>query len=366
MLLSEQEVLERAKNIRLLAMDVDGCLTAGEVILLNNGEEIKIWSVKDRMGFYMLKVSELPVKLAWITARESLQVQQRAEEIGIHYLFQKTIDKWQKLEDCSRQLGLKPEQVAFIGDDMVDLRCLSRVGLAACPPDSADPVKAVCHYQIKTPGGKGAIREMIELVIKAQGAWDKVVKVFAAGLILFCAGLTGCSSKMPQRDLSESPDQWIEKFTITETSSGLPVWVLNSGSAEIYNKQKRALLNEISIQFMKASKNKRDTNTTLGEAKKQQTQAARLSAPKGEVKLDSHDLSAWGGVEVHSDDGTVLYTEQLMFSSSQQKILSQSPVKIVRNDSIVIGEGLEATPDLSEVKIFRHEASISPRKIKLK
>jgi hypothetical protein len=99
---------------------------------------------------------------------------------------------------------------------------------------------------------------------------------------------------------------------------------------------------------------------------KQQTQAARLSAPKGEVKLDSHDLSAWGGVEVHSDDGTVLYTEQLMFSSSQQKILSQSPVKIVRNDSIVIGEGLEATPDLSEVKIFRHEASISPRKIKLK
>lgn len=364
--LNEKEVLERAKQVRLLAMDVDGCLTAGEIIVLNNGEEVKVWSVKDRMGFYMLKVSELPVKLAWITARESVQVQQRAEEIGIHFLFQRTIDKWQKLQDCAREMGIEPSQIAFIGDDMVDLRSLSRVGLSACPPDSAEPVRQASHYHIKTPGGKGAIREMIEMIIKAQGAWDKVIKVFATVAILFMVGLSACSSKLPQTDLSEMPDQWIEKFRITETSNGLPVWVLNSGSAEIYNKQKRAQLEDIHIQFMNASKKKRPSTTSLDEAKKKQTMAAHLSAPKGEVKLDTHDLTAWGGVEVKGEDGTTLYTDRLMFSATRQLILTQSPVKIVKNDSILMGEGLEATPDLSEVKIFRHEAEIYPKKLQFK
>ena len=82
--------------------------------------------------------------------------------------------------------------------------------------------------------------------------------------------------------------------------------------------------------------------------------------------MDSRDLEAWGGVEVEAEDGTILFTERLLYSASKQKILTESPVRIVRKDSILIGEGLEASPDLSTVKIFRHEASIYPKEIPLK
>lgn len=360
------DVLKRAKGIKLLAMDVDGVLTAGEIIVLDNGEEIKIWSVKDRMGFYMLKRSELPIKLAWATARESRQVEERARELGVHFLYQKCLDKWDKIRECSRELGIEPRQIAFIGDDLVDLKALKQVGLAICPPDSAEPVRQACHYQTRTPGGKGAAREVIELLIKAQGAWKKVVSGFSVLMVMAALGLSACSSSLPTQDLAERPDQWIEKFTITETLSGLPVWVLNSENAQIFNKQEKATLDNIRIQFMNAAAAGGKAPKNLSAAKKSQTPAARLSAPKGEVKLDSHDLTAWGGVEVKSEDGTKLYAERLMFSTARQKIHTQSPVKIVRNDSIMIGEGLEASPDLSTVKILRHEASIYPKQIKLR
>src|SRR3989344_6063449 len=124
------ELLRRARKIKLLAMDVDGVLTGGEIIILNNGEELKIWSVKDRMGFAMLKRSGLPVKLAWVTARKSKQVELRAKDIGVHFLFQKCPDKWQALRDCAKRLKIKEDQIAYIGDDFVDLPCLKKVGLA--------------------------------------------------------------------------------------------------------------------------------------------------------------------------------------------------------------------------------------------
>src|SRR5689334_12325817 len=103
-----RDVLRRAKKIRLLAMDVDGVLTAGEIIILNSGEEVKVWSVKDRMGFAMLRASGLAIRLAWITARESEQVRQRAKDLKIDFLFQKCGDKWAALKDCARQAGVSP------------------------------------------------------------------------------------------------------------------------------------------------------------------------------------------------------------------------------------------------------------------
>jgi LPS export ABC transporter protein LptC len=124
------------------------------------------------------------------------------------------------------------------------------------------------------------------------------------------------------------------------------------------------MMDDIEIQFMNPSKEKvRLSKDGLKEAKKVQTKSALLSAPKGEVATDTHDLSAWGGVHVRSQDGTELFTERLSFSSERQKIYSDSPVRIVRGDSIVIGEGLESSPDLSTVKIFRHKASIVPKQI---
>lgn len=360
-------ILKRAKNIKLLAMDVDGVLTAGEIIILNSGEELKIWSVKDRMGFALLKESGLPIKLAWITARESHQVKKRAKEIGIHFLIQKCGDKWKALAKCAKKLQISTRQIAFIGDDFVDLHTLKTVGLAICPPESPELLKKVCHYQTKSSAGKGVVREVIELLIKAQGRWEKAMSKFAVVFLFFLSFLGCTSSQKPLADFSEKPDQWVEKFTITETLSGVPVWVLNSENAQVYNKQRKVNLENVRIEFMNAppAQRKRSKESLL-LAKKALTLAARLSAPKGEVKMDNHDLLAWGGVEVQSEDGTKLFSERLHYSTNQQKIVTESPVKVVRRDSTLIGEGLEASPDLSTIKIFRHRAEIYPKQVQLK
>lgn len=342
-------------------MDVDGVLTCGEIIVLNSGEEIKIWSVKDRMGFALLQNSGLSIKLAWVTARTSQQVKERAKEIGVDYLFQKCLNKWEKLSSSARKLNLHPDQIAYIGDDFVDLKTLKNVGLAVCPPESPKEIKEACDLQTKTSSGKGVAREVIEMLIKAQGQWKAVLAKLSIFLIASLLTLSACSSHSNSTSSIEKPDQWIEKFTITETRNGIPIWILRSEMAQVYNKQNKATLDQISIQFMNPPKN--NSFKSLLVTKKSQTLAARLSAPKGEVNLDTHDLTLWNGVKVQSEDGTTLFSEQLRYSTEKQKIFTEAPIKIVKKDSILIGEGLEADPDLSTVKIFRHEASIYPKTV---
>lgn len=360
-------LLKRAKKIKLLAMDVDGVLTGGEIIILDSGEELKIWSVKDRMGFAILKELQYPVKLAWITARKSTQVENRAKDIGVHFCVQKSRDKWNSLQEIAKSLNIKSGEIAYIGDDLVDLKPLKNVGLSICPPESPEELKKICHYQTQVPAGQGVVREVIEILVKAKGLWEKAMVQYAVFLFFFFSVLTGCSSQVPSKNFSEQPDQWIENFTITETLGGLPVWILDSKIAQIFNKQKKITLDDIHIQFMNPSRiKKKQTQSSLLLAKKNQTQAARLVAPKGEVQMENRDLKAWGGVEVQSEDGTKLYAEELLYSTAREKITTDSPIKIVRNDSILMGEGLEASPDLSTVKILRHQASIYPKKMKLR
>lgn len=344
-------------------MDIDGVLTGGEIIILDSGEEIKIWSVKDRMGFALLKNSKPLIKLAWITARKSPQVKKRAKELGIDFLYQGCHEKWTALNQCAAKQNIKPEEIAYIGDDFIDLPALKKVGLAVCPPESPDLLKKFCHYQTKTSSGKGVLREVAEIILQAQGSWENLMKRFVLLFIFLTLGILGCSPKVPPQTV-ELPDQWLESFIITETSDGVPVWVLNSEKAQIYNKKNKATLDNISIQFMDLPPSlKQHPPKNLQEAKKALKQVARLTAPSGEVTLEEHDLRAWGGVVIQSEDGTTLYTDRLVFRTKLQKITTESPIKIVKRDSILIGEGLEATPDLSTVKILRHQASIYPKSI---
>lgn len=366
-MLSRKGLIVRAKNIKLLAMDVDGVLTGGEIIILDSGEEVKIWSVKDRMGFAMLRESKLPIKLAWITARESKQVTLRAQDLKIDFLYQKTVDKWQAVQKIAEKMKIKPEEIVYIGDDLVDLKTLKNVGLSVCPPESHDILLKTCDYRTKASSGKGVVREVIELLINSQGVWNEVMKKFSVFIIACLFSFSGCSSQVPPQKLADRPDQWLEKFTITETSSGIPVWILNSATAQVYNKQKKAVLENIRIQFMNVKNMKKNQSSeSLQLAKKNQTQAARMTSPNGEVTLDTHDLAAWGGVEVETEDGTKLFAERLEYSTSKQMIYTDSAVKIIRKDSVLIGEGLEATPDLETVKIFRHKASLYPKELGFK
>jgi 3-deoxy-D-manno-octulosonate 8-phosphate phosphatase (KDO 8-P phosphatase) len=171
-------LLKRAKNVKLIAMDIDGVLTKGELILLDSGEEVKAWDIKDRLAYTLLKRSGLGIKLAWITGRESKQVSQRAVELKIDYLYQKMAEKLTPYNEILRESGLRPEQTAYIGDDWLDIPVLKRAGFSACPKNTPPEVSRYAHYVSPLDGGCGVLRDVVEIILKGQGAFDKVLALY--------------------------------------------------------------------------------------------------------------------------------------------------------------------------------------------
>ena len=168
----------RARKIRLFAMDVDGVLTEGSIILLASGEEIKFWNVKDRIAFFMLKKLGKKFPVAWITGRKSRQVKDRAKEVGVVALHQHCEDKGKALEAVWAALKIKPDESLFIGDDLVDLPALRRAGLAVCPSDAHPAVKKACHWVTRTPGGRGVFREVVDFVLESQGLMKGMIDLY--------------------------------------------------------------------------------------------------------------------------------------------------------------------------------------------
>lgn len=168
----------KAKKIKMFAMDVDGVLTDGSIIIYDSGEEIKLWNVKDRMAFSMLRHSGAVFRTAWITGRKSRQVARRAREIGVDVLCQDCLNKGKALNRAARRFGLKMEEILYIGDDLVDVTPLKMAGLAVCPRDAHDEAKKVCDWVARVPGGRGVFREAVDAVLKAQGLWQKVIRSY--------------------------------------------------------------------------------------------------------------------------------------------------------------------------------------------
>jgi len=174
-----KEITEAAKKVKLLVTDVDGVMTSGEVILLESGEEVKIWSVRDRFAFVGMRQFLPHIKTAWITGRSSKQVELRAAELGIDFLVQSSADKKAALDEILAKLNLTYEDVAFAGDDIIDIPLLLRAGLSICPADGVDEAKAAAKYVSRHAGGKGVIRELIEIIMKAQGKWSEVLEKYS-------------------------------------------------------------------------------------------------------------------------------------------------------------------------------------------
>ncbi|UFS71315.1 HAD-IIIA family hydrolase [Geomonas sp. RF6] len=161
---------ERLKKIKLLILDVDGVLTDGRIVFDANGVESKFFNVKDGHGIKMIQ--RLGIEVGIISGRASQVVTNRAEELGITRVFQKAYEKLtpyrQMLDDC----GLTDEEAAFMGDDVIDIPVLRRAGFAAAPADAVAEVFPFVHFVAKNGGGWGAVREVCDLLIKAQGHWD--------------------------------------------------------------------------------------------------------------------------------------------------------------------------------------------------
>ncbi len=167
------DITERAKKIKLLLLDVDGVLTDGKIIIGNYGDEIKNFDVKDGLGVVLLRKAGL--RSAIITARSSRIVKIRARHLGIGKIYENHY-KIKSLNDIKRRFRVKEEEICFVGDDLIDIPILKRVGLAVTVPNAIKETKEVAHYITQNPGGKGAVREICEIILKAQGKWEKIVK----------------------------------------------------------------------------------------------------------------------------------------------------------------------------------------------
>jgi 3-deoxy-D-manno-octulosonate 8-phosphate phosphatase (KDO 8-P phosphatase) len=167
-------LLERARQIRLLMMDVDGVLTDGRIMQDCHGHELKVFDVKDGHGIVMAHRAKL--RTALISGRESETITHRAKELGIELVFQKIWNKLDVYEKILVDTKLTHDEVAYIGDDLIDIPLLRRVGLAVAVADAVEEVKAVAHLITQRPGGQGAVREVIELILKAQGHWDSLIE----------------------------------------------------------------------------------------------------------------------------------------------------------------------------------------------
>jgi 3-deoxy-D-manno-octulosonate 8-phosphate phosphatase (KDO 8-P phosphatase) len=170
-------LLSRLARVRLFLSDVDGILTDATV-LMGGDHEVKRFCVTDGLGLKLLR--ESGIKVGWISGRPSAATELRARELEIDFLHQSRNSKVEAAEEFMAKTGCNWSQVCYIGDDIVDLGMLKRVGLAVVVPDAIAEVKALAHYETKAAGGRGAVREVAELILKAQGKWDAVIKGYMA------------------------------------------------------------------------------------------------------------------------------------------------------------------------------------------
>lgn len=170
-----QDILDKARHIKLVIFDVDGVLTDGSLFLGDDGLEYKAFHSKDGLGMKLLQASG--VEIGIITARSSKVVEHRMHSLDIKHVYQGRLDKREAFDELLGKLGLKHEQVAYVGDDVIDLPVMRKAGLAIAVQDAHSLVKQHAHWQTPHNGGRGAARDVCELIMEAQGTlqaqWDR-------------------------------------------------------------------------------------------------------------------------------------------------------------------------------------------------
>ncbi|MFA5156893.1 MAG: HAD-IIIA family hydrolase [Candidatus Omnitrophota bacterium] len=174
----DQYILEKARKIKLLLLDVDGVLTDGRIIYDCRGHDMKFFDVHDGMGVYLLKKAGIPTIL--ITAKGSRAIKPRARDMQVTEVFADISPKTSVLERILKKYSLDPSEVCFVGDDLVDLGLLKRVGLPIAVFNACPEIKQVSAYVTLKLGGRGAVREVAEMILKSQGLWEGLVKSYEA------------------------------------------------------------------------------------------------------------------------------------------------------------------------------------------
>jgi len=169
---------DRLKKVKLLIMDVDGVLTDGKIIFDDKGGELKFFDVQDGLAVVILK--RVGIKTAIITAKGSKVVERRSADMQVDKLYQDAESKTAALQSLLQELNLKPEDACFIADELIDLPALKQVGLAVAVRNAAPEVKKYAQYITKRKGGNGAVREVIEMILKSQNKWQGAIARYTA------------------------------------------------------------------------------------------------------------------------------------------------------------------------------------------
>jgi len=166
------QLKEKIKRIRLLILDVDSVLTDGRMVYDNKGNELKFFNVQDGFGIVILK--RIGIDTVIMTASRSKLVLRRAKDINIKHVYQKSFDKLKTFKEIIERFNIPPAEICYMGDDLIDIPVLKRVGFAVSVPSAVDETKRVVHYITKKHGGHGAVREICDLIIKTQNKWDMI------------------------------------------------------------------------------------------------------------------------------------------------------------------------------------------------
>ncbi|MFH1678822.1 MAG: HAD-IIIA family hydrolase [Candidatus Omnitrophota bacterium] len=172
----EESLINRAKKIKLLLLDVDGVLTDGRIIYDSKGRDSKFFNVHDGLGVYILQKTGISTVL--ITAKGSRTLKPRARDMRVAEVFADISPKSSVLDKILKKYKVASEEVCFVGDDLVDLCLMDKVGFAVAVFNACPEIKSLAHYITQKEGGRGAVREVSELILKSQGKWEEVLKLY--------------------------------------------------------------------------------------------------------------------------------------------------------------------------------------------
>lgn len=170
----DQKIQRMAKKVRLLLLDVDGVLTDGRIVYDSDGRDMKFFDVHDGLGVYLLKKAGIPTVI--VTAKASDSITPRARDMRIEHVYSDVHPKSQVLEEITRAYRVAAEEICFIGDDLVDLSLLSRVGFPVAVRNAQALIKKRAAYITSNHGGRGAVREVADLILKSQRKWDTALR----------------------------------------------------------------------------------------------------------------------------------------------------------------------------------------------
>jgi 3-deoxy-D-manno-octulosonate 8-phosphate phosphatase (KDO 8-P phosphatase) len=172
----DQTVQEKAKRVKMLLLDVDGVLTDGRIVYDSRGRDMKFFDVHDGMGVYLMKKAGIPTIL--ITAKNSRAIRPRARDMQVEAVFADVSPKSVVLGDIFKKYGIGKDDICFIGDDLVDLCMMRRVGFPVAVSNACAEIKDAAAYVTAKAGGRGAVREVIEIILKSQDKWRKAMEAY--------------------------------------------------------------------------------------------------------------------------------------------------------------------------------------------